>query len=199
MRSLLRNMSQQAIRRRLVRSIVATWCCGFAFSANGGDGFEKVRCDRPIVPALIGARSDRSTTVGKLKTRRKAIGLLDLGAEELETGVGTINWRICGRNFTVLDVHDVWKDAIEFPAESAVEPAFSTQSCEVSGQKVDGDFLGVFARAPLNKAQMLPVKMAWRVDLKTHRFVQLPADSTCLSDGIYTRDEPGFTGSSGSR
>ena len=193
-------ITNQATRmRRVITFIVLTWSCALASPSYGVDGFEKVRCDRPIVPALIGARSDPFTSVGRLESRRKAIGLEDFGAEELDKGVGTINWRICDRNFAVLDVHDVWKDAIEFPAESPDQPAFSTQSCETNGQTIAGDFLGVFAKAPSDNAQMVPVKAAWRIDLKTSKFVPLPANATCLSNGIYTRDQPGFGGSSDGR
>ena len=68
-------------------------------------------------------------------------------------------------------------------------PAFSTTSCEVSGKKIQGHFLGVFATRASRTPPMLPVKAVWRIDRQRNKFVPLKA-ATCATDGIYTPDGP---------
>lgn len=161
-----------------------------ASPSRAADGFKKVRCDQPIVPALIGARSSGNEPVARIEARRKAIGLKDLGADQIDDGVGTITWQICGRTFVVLDVHDVARDAVELPPHSREAPAFSASSCEVGGKKVEGDFLGVFASAASGDAPMLPVKTAWRIDRKRSKLVLLETPAACATDGIHSMDKP---------
>jgi hypothetical protein len=152
------------------------------------DGFERVRCDQPIIQALVGARSTVSEPVVRIEARRKAIRLENLGADIIEDGVNTTFWRICGRTFVLLDVRDVIRDAIELPAHSPEQPAFSASSCEVAGRKLTGDFLGVFAAAARGGAPLLPVKAAWRIDRKKFKFVPIDANATCATDGLATWD-----------
>jgi hypothetical protein len=88
-------------------------------------------------------------------------------------------------------MHDVWRDAVELPPLSPEAPEFSTSSCEVSGQELTGDFLGVFATRPSRGERMLPVKAAWRVDRQRNRFVAVDAATTCAASGIYGSGTPG--------
>ncbi|KAA2235548.1 hypothetical protein [Salinarimonas soli] len=171
-------------------------CAGFAAlgailfaasSSRAADGFEKVRCDRAVVPALVGARVSNSGPVAAIEARRKAIGLEHKGAEIVADGVDTIYWRICGRDFVVLHVRDVARDAIELPPHSRAAPAFSTTVCEVAGRKLEGVFLGVFASAPGGDAPMSPVRAAWRID-HARGFVPLTSGAACATDGIDPAD-----------
>jgi hypothetical protein len=157
--------------------------------SHAADGFEKVRCDQPILPALVGAKSSTVEPVVRTEARRKAIGLRHLGADEVDPGVSTINWEICGREFVVLSVGSVWRDAVELPAHSREAPAFSASACEIGGRKTEGAFLGVFARAAGSGVTALPVKAAWRIDRQKNKFVPLDTAATCATDGIYTADE----------
>ena len=155
---------------------------------RAADGFERVRCDQPIVPALVGVRSTASEPVVRIEARRKSIRLEHLGAEIVNDNVNTIFWRVCDRPFVVLDVRNVWRDAIELPPHSREAPAFSTASCEVGGRKIGGIFVGVFSSRGTDGGSLWPVKAAWRVDHKLGRFVALDGAATCSPDGIYTAD-----------
>jgi hypothetical protein len=161
-----------------------------ASAAKASDGFERVRCDQPILAALIGARSNNEAVV-RTEARRKAIGLKDLGADEIDDGINTINWLICGREFVVLDVRDVWTDAIEMPSHSSEAPAFSAATCELRGEKIAGAaFVGVFDASISRGAKTWPIKAAWRIDSKKGKFVPLEKDATCSTEGIFTADKP---------
>lgn len=156
---------------------------------RAADGFERVRCDQPIVPALVGVRSTASEPVVRIEARRKSIRLEHLGAEIVDDSASTVFWRVCGRPFVVLDARNVWRDAIELPPHSREAPTFSTASCEVGGRKIGGIFLGVFSSRGTDGGSLWPVKAAWRVDLKLGKFVALDAAATCAPDGIYTADQ----------
>lgn len=152
--------------------------------SSAADGFERVRCDRPIVPALVGARTTGPEPVARIEARRTEIALQHLGAEIIVEGVNTIHWRICGRTFVALHVGRVTRDAIELPAHSPEQPPFSASSCEVAGRKLEGDVLGVFATAAHSEAPTRPVKAAWRIDRKRFKFVEIDAPANCATDGI---------------
>ena len=163
----------------------------FTSSPQAADGFEKVRCDRPIVSALSGARPTQNEPVVRIEARRKSLGLKHLGTEAIDDGINAIYWQICGRRFVVLDIHDVQGNAVELPPLSRETPEFSTSSCEVSGQELKGDFLGVFARRPSRGERVLPVKVAWRIDRQRNKFVPVDAATTCAASGIFGTGTPG--------
>lgn len=152
--------------------------------AEAADGFEKVACDRPIVPALVGAKTGAAGPLVRIEARRSALGLKHLGAEVIEPGINTVNWRLCGRTFVVFDIRDVARDAIELPTPTRETPAFSTASCRANGRLLDGAFVGVFAKAGTEAGPQRPVIAAWRIDPRRGRFVPLQAGTTCMTDGI---------------
>lgn len=176
-------------QQRLCLAVLFTaW--SFVSPSIAADGFENVRCDRSIKSALIGTRRSIMEPVVRIEARRKSIGLKQLGADEIANGVNVIDWVICGHTFVLLDVRGVSRDVIEVPTSSRETPAFSASSCDVSGQRMDGVFLGVFATPATREALTLPAKAVWRVDTERNRFVPLPTPASCGTEGIYTPDAP---------
>lgn len=181
-------MKKVASRSALALVVSSLAAAAYIETVHAADGFRKVRCDAPIIPALIGVNSSASEPVVRIEARHKAIGLQHLGAEIVDDGPGmpisTINWRVCGRVVVVLDVRNVWQDAVELPGSSHEAPAFSTASCTVGGRKVEGSVVGVFVERPREGERVLPVRAGWRIDLKAGRFVPLDGPAICATDGI---------------
>ena len=88
------------------------------------DGFEAVRCDKPVPAALMGKHMENERVV-VLEARHKDIGLHDLGADEIDDDLNAISWMICGKEYIVLeDGRDVVRDVLPFPPHSREHPAF---------------------------------------------------------------------------
>ncbi len=151
--------------------------CGSAAAAEGLSG---ISCGMDIAKALQG-RHLPDGPVEATEARRKALGLKDLGGDELDWGA-EIWWRICGATYVVIaDHHSIIRDALKVPAEAGTSLAFQG-SCK--GGPPDHEVIAVVEDKP--GAAELPVKAAWRIDDARQRFVALPAGGMLCprGDGI---------------
>ncbi|MGD0144035.1 MAG: hypothetical protein ABSC92_12815, partial [Rhizomicrobium sp.] len=104
-------------------------------AACAQDGFEKVRCGGDIAAAVIGRRGS-DEPVAAIEARHKDIGLADLGADEISDRLNAISWRICGREYLLLE-DSVVRDVLPLPPHSKQSPEFGG-SCQIDGKDSPG-------------------------------------------------------------
>jgi hypothetical protein len=155
-------------------------------NARALDGFEKVQCGSDIPAALVGQRlSDEPTAA--VEARHGALGLKDLGGNEISDRLFSASWLICGSEFElILDKRSVIRDALQFPSHSKSSPGF-IGSCQVDGKKAPETIVAVLENK--DAAEMLAAKAAWKIDEKSAKFVKTPVDGfRCPRDGIFSVD-----------
>ncbi len=168
-------------------------------AASARDGFEAVRCGGDVRSALLG-KWMRDEPVMQTEKRHAALGLKDLGADEITDTLNSVTWRICGKEYAVItDAHDIVRDVLAFPPHSRAAPAFSGGVCQANGKELSGEIMGVLDNrgakdvgsshySPQDKT-LLPVTAAWRVDEKTGKFIPLPAAGLlCSRSAVGTAD-----------
>jgi hypothetical protein len=150
------------------------------------DQFSKVQCGGDIPKALIGARGSNERVVVLEGSNRK-LGLKHLGADTISDDLSSINYLICGAEYSVLeDRKNVIRDAIAFPAHSRKTPAFSGV-CQLNGKEQPGYYMGVLNAEAAG--DWLPVVAAWKIDEKNAKLVKAPAETLrCSRRGIITVD-----------
>ena len=150
------------------------------------DEFQKVRCDSDIPKALIGQRSSNERVV-VTERKYRALGLKDLGADEISDRLSSINWQICGSEFILLvDRSRLVRDVLPFPAHSKSSPAFGG-ICQVKGRDLPDIMVAILDGAPA--ADHLPVQAAWKIDQQRAKFVKGSIEGlVCPRSGIYTID-----------
>lgn len=146
-------------------------------AARAADGFEGVRCGGDVRAALTG-RKMSDEAVAQIEARHAALGLKDLGGDEISDSLNSTSWRICSKEYVLLtDAHDTVRDVLPFPAHSKATPEFSAAGCK----GVAGPVIGVMDHGK--------VAAAWRVDEKAAKFVALPAQGlSCPNPSIITQD-----------
>lgn len=161
--------------------------------ASALDGFEAVRCDSDVPKALIGKRMSNERIVA-LESRHKALGLKDLGADEISDRLSSISWMICGKEYLwLVDSGSVIRDVIPFPPHSKTSPAFSG-TCQVKGQESSDLVVAVLETQEISGNQtgpkaLLPASAAWKIDQKAQKFLKIPTEGLlCPKSGIYTLD-----------
>ncbi len=150
------------------------------------DEFQNVRCDSDIPKALIGQRTSNERVV-VLEKKYRALGLKDLGADEISDRLSSINWQICGAEFILLiERGGLVRDALPFPAHSKRSPAFSG-TCRVKGRDLPDIVVAILDGEPA--ADDLPAQAAWKIDQQQAKFVKMSIDNVvCPRSGIYTVD-----------
>ncbi len=149
------------------------------------DEFKKVKCDSDIPKAMIGqAISSEPVVVAEKKYR--ALGLKDLGADEISDSLSAIDWQICGADFLVLADRSRVRDVLAFPPHSKRSPVFLS-ICQVNGRNLPDIFFGKLDGAAAT--EFLPVQLAWKIDQQRARFVKASIDGlVCPRSGIYAVD-----------
>ncbi len=94
-----------------------------------------------------------------MRSKHSALGLKHLGADIVTDEISTISWRICGKEFVVLEKGNRITDVIAFPAHNKQTPAFSVM-CRVNGQMSKEAYIGILDNSD-PKAEMLPAVTAW--------------------------------------
>jgi hypothetical protein len=151
--------------------------------AQAKDEFAKLRCGMDIPKALIGRRESDSPIV-KTEAKYKSLGLRHLGADIVADDMNTISWRICGKEFMVLDKRSTVADVIEFPPHSRSSPPFSG-ACQIKGRETKDMIVAVLDDAS-GKGDLLPAKAAWRIDEKAAKLVKMEtSDLLCPRSGVY--------------
>jgi len=136
------------------------------------DGFDSVGCGSDVRKALLG-RKMSNERIGVFEERHKELGLKDIGGQEVSDRLFLISWRICGEEYVLLEDQDVVRDVLQFPKHSKDSPQF-IGSCQLNGHDVPGTAIGVLK----NEAgvEMLPAVIAWKIDDKQMKFVELQTE-----------------------
>jgi hypothetical protein len=103
-------------------------------SAEAKDGLDLVRCGGDVAATLRGTHISNGPAV-ETEARHKAIGLKDLGADELTDDLSGVSWQICGKDYLMLmGAHDIARDVLEIPAHSRLAPEFAGGPCKKNGK-----------------------------------------------------------------
>ena len=150
------------------------------------DEFQKVRCDSDIPKTLIGQRSSNKRVV-VLEEKYRALGLKDLGADEISDRLSSVNWQICGSEFILLVEHGgLVRDVLPFPTHSKRSPAFAG-ICQAKGRDLPDIIVAILDGA--SAADYLPVQAAWKIDQQHAKFVKVSIEGlVCPRSAIYTID-----------
>lgn len=162
-------------------------CVSFVLAQTAAaDEFQTVKCGGDIPKALIGQRSSNEPAAATEKKYR-ALGLKDLGGDEISDSLSSVNWLICGNEYVVLvDRGGTVRDAMPFPPHSKGSPAF-TGICQVKGRDLPDIFVAVLDGK--DAADLLPVQAAWQIDQKRAKFVKASHEGLlCPRSGIITAD-----------
>jgi hypothetical protein len=156
-------------------------------AAQARDGFEGVKCGADIPTALIG-RIQSNEPVVATKGRHKALGLKDLGADEISDSLNAISWSICGSEYMMLvDGHSVVRDVVAVPVHSRRAPEFSGL-CQVGGKEAPGVVVAILDNNA-GTGSLLPAEAAWKIDETHIRFVKIPTHGlNCPRSGIIAAD-----------
>jgi hypothetical protein len=147
--------------------------------ASAADEFDAVRCGGDIPRALIG-RHSRNERIVVTEARHRDLALKDLGADIITDAINMIDWSICGAEYYVLvDQHEVIRDVLAFPDHSRAAPA-SSGPCQRDGRVMDEAIYAVLdnkagdnKKYDPNDNTLLPALAAWRIDVKSVKFVKL--------------------------
>jgi hypothetical protein len=121
-----------------------------------------------------------------LKSGTRIWDLKALGASEISDRLTVISWRICGDEYVLLEDKDVVRDVLKFPKHSKESPEF-IGSCQFNGPDIPGVAIGVLKNQ--DGVQILPAVIAWKIDEKQMKFVELKTEGLrCSRDGIITAD-----------
>jgi hypothetical protein len=150
------------------------------------DEFQNLTCGADIAKAMIGKRSANEPVVA-LEKKYRAIGLKNLGGDEISDSLSSVNSLICGAgNVELIDRRGMVRDAIALPSHTKSAPSFSGM-CRLNGKELPDIIVGVLDAAA--STDPLPIKTAWKIDQKQAKFVALPAEGlTCPRSSITTPD-----------
>jgi hypothetical protein len=169
---------------RKLACLLASVAFAWSHSARA-DEFQKVRCDSDIPKAMIGQRTSNEPVVVAEKKYR-ALGLKDLGADEISDRLSAVEWKICGAEFLVLVDRRLVRDVLPFPPHSKGSPA-SLGICQVKGRDLSDVFFAILDGAPATES--LPVQVAWKIDQQRAKFVKASIEGlVCPRSGIYSPD-----------
>jgi hypothetical protein len=162
--------------------VLALFCTSTICNA---DGFDSVRCGSDVRKALLG-RTMTNEKVVVIEERHKDLGLKDLGSTEISDRLFLISWRICGEEYVLLEDQGVVRDVLKFPKHSKDSPQF-IGSCQLNAHDLPGTAIGVLKNE--NDVESLPAVIAWKIDKKQTKFVELQTEGLrCSRDGIITAD-----------
>jgi hypothetical protein len=147
---------------------------------------KKARCDSDIPKALIGQRTSNERVV-VLEEKYRALGLKDLGADEISDRLSSVNWQICGAEFILLvDRSGLVRDVLPLRAHSKRSPAFAG-ICQVKGRDLPHIIVAILDGALA--AVYLPVQAAWKIDQQNAKFVKASIEGLVYPrSAIYTID-----------
>ena len=166
------------------------WWLALAVVASCGaaraDEFQKVQCGGDVPKAIIGQRSPNGT-IAATEKKYSAIGLKNLGGDEISDSLSSVNWLICGAEYILLiDRASMVRDVLAFPNHSRISPAFSG-ICRYDGKDLPGVYVAVLDG--MKHDELLPVRFGWKIDQKQAKFVKVPSEGLlCPRSGIATAD-----------
>jgi hypothetical protein len=168
---------------------IIAWLLACIILASGhvarADEFRKVRCDSDIPKAMIGQRVSNQRVV-VLEAKYRALGLKDLGDDEISDRLSSVDWQICGAEFIVLVGRGLVRDVLPFPPHSRRSPAFAG-ICQVKGRDLPDILVAILDGA--SATEYLPAQVAWRIDQPQAKFVKASVEGlACPRSGVYTVD-----------
>ena len=146
-------------------------------AAQAADGFEAVHCGADVRTALLGKKLGSGPT-DQMEKRHADLGLKDLGGDELNDDLGSVFWKICGKDyFTVVASGGAIRDVLELPQHTHTAPHFTSLGCKING-KPDSDLVvGVYDNTKVFKPEtpndLLPATAAWTINQKTGKMTPL--------------------------
>jgi hypothetical protein len=154
-------------------------------SAAIADEFQTVKCGGEIPKAMIGQRSPNERVVVTEK-KYQALGLKHLGSDQISDSLSSMDWRICGAEYTALVTNGRVGDVIPVPPHSKQSPAF-TGTCQLKGKDLPDIIFAILNRS--KDAENLPALNAWKIDQEAAKFVRISTEGLlCPKSGIYTVD-----------
>ncbi len=182
---------------RLFSIVIATLLIS-AGAAYAGDAFEAVKCGGDIPSALIGKRLSVEP-FADVEARHRDIGLKSLGGDEISDDLNDAAFSICGKEFILLlGERDKIRDVLAFPAHSRKSPAFTAGNCQKDGKPLADAVMAVLDNRAAGGSTshysgddptLLPATAAWKIDLKSAKFVAIsPKGVSCPRGGILTAD-----------
>lgn len=170
-----------------------------AGQAQARDAFDAVKCGADIPKVLIGKTMPDGRVV-VIEARHKAIGLKDLGADEISDRLQMVDWRMCGNDYNILiDRDDKMRDVLRFPDHDRSRPEFGG-TCQIGGKDAPDWILALLDNRANFDADTahhyspgdgtyLPALAAWRIDEKHSKFVTVPvAGLRCPRSGVNSVD-----------
>ena len=170
----------------------------FCGSAQAKNAFDAVSCNADVPKALIG-KTEPNETASTLETKYKAIGLKDLGGDEISDTMNAGSWMVCGHEYMVIDdEHDVIRDVYPVPAHSRRMPEAGSP-CNVNGKPSMSIIYAVLdnpagdpksaAHYSTDDSTQLKATAAWTIDEKHAKFGTFPiAGLTCPRSSIISAD-----------
>lgn len=148
------------------------------------DEFSKVRCDADIAKALIGQKVSIGPVV-KTEDNHKELGLKDTGGTEISDTLFVGSWKICGREYMLLEDASV-RDVLLFPPHSIDMPGF-IGTCKLKNKDYKYPIVAVLIRK--KDRNEFPASVAWKIDEKAKKFTQIPVEGLrCPSMYVFTED-----------
>jgi hypothetical protein len=179
--------------------------CGVLFSilllcgsAQAKDALGAVSCSADVPKALIG-KTMPNDTASVLETKYKAIGLKDLGGDEISDTLMAGSWMVCGHEYMLIsDEHGVIRDAFPVPAHSRRMPEAGSP-CNVNGKPSMTTIYAVLdnpagdpkssAHYSTDDSTQLKATAAWTIDEKHAKFGAFSiAGLTCPRSSIISSD-----------
>ena len=150
------------------------------------DEFQNVRCGSDIPKTMIGRHSSNEPVV-VTENKYRALGLKDIGGDEISDRLSSVNWQICGAEFIeLIDRGGIVRDVLPFPAHSKTSPGFSG-FCQLNGKELPDIIVAVLDGT--RATDTLPARAAWKIDQEKAKFTKVSTEGlVCPRNGIYSAD-----------
>ena len=167
-------------------------------TAEAKDALDAVSCSADVPKALIG-KTMPNDTASVLETKYKALGLKDLGGDEISDTLNAGSWMLCGHEYMLIsDEHGVIRDAYSVPAHSRLMPEAGSP-CNVNGKPSMATIYAVLdnpkgdpkssTHYSTDDSTQLKATAAWTIDEKHAKFGPFPiAGLTCPRSSIISAD-----------
>ena len=182
---------------RMISIVIATMFVS-ACAAYAGDAFEAVKCGSDVPTALLGKRLSIEPFAA-VEGRHRDLKLKSLGGDEISDDLNDASFSICGREYVLLlGAGAKIRDVLAFPPHSRTSPAFTAGNCQMNGKPLGDAVMAVLDNRAAagstshysgDDATLLPATAAWKIDLKSAKFVAIaPRGVSCPRGGILTAD-----------
>ena len=155
------------------------------------DEFDMIKCGADIPKAMVGKHSSNERVV-VIEARHSNLGLKDLGGIEISDRLFLISWSICRSEYAVLlnTKKRLVRDVLPVPAHSLHSPQSFVEQCQVAGKEIPDAVIAILDNSQGQKPKgylekfTLPAKIAWKIDKRQERFVQMPTQGlSCAVSG----------------